>query len=56
MKNQREREFINAFIRLCAQHGFSLAHEDSQGSFIIEKYNAENIKRIVEALDYKEIK
>ena len=28
---------IEEIIAVCAKHGFSLAHEDSQGGFILEK-------------------
>lgn len=28
---------IEAIIAVCAEHGFSLAHEDSHGGFILEE-------------------
>jgi len=52
MKKQRKEKFIDELIKLCKKHGLSLAHEDSQGSFIIEEYSDENIQWVKEALDY----
>jgi hypothetical protein len=31
--------FINAVCKLCEEKGFSIAHEDTQGAFIIEPWN-----------------
>jgi hypothetical protein len=31
--------FIQEILALCKKHGFSIAHEDTHGSFVIEKYN-----------------
>lgn len=36
-------QFINEICEICKNYGFSISHEDSHGSFIIEKYNDTNI-------------
>ena len=36
--------FLNAIDNICKKYNFSISHEDSHGSFILEKYNDYNIK------------
>lgn len=36
-------QFIDTICDVCKDYGFSISHEDSHGSFIIEKYNDTNI-------------
>lgn len=36
-------QFIDTICDVCKDYGFSISHEDSQGSFIIEKYDDGNI-------------
>ena len=38
-------QFIDTICDVCKDYGFSISHEDSHGSFIIEKYNDTNIDR-----------
>lgn len=51
---EREAKAAKAFLdeigAVCLRHGFSLAHEDRQGGFIIERFKAENIAWLNEAL------
>jgi hypothetical protein len=35
--------FLDELAGICEKYGFSLAHEDSQGAFIVEPYKKENI-------------
>lgn len=35
--------FLIELMELCQKHGFSIAHEDTHGGFIIEEYNVNNI-------------
>jgi len=41
--------FFNELDFLCKKYNISIAHEDSHGGFIIEKYKEFNIKWIKEA-------
>jgi hypothetical protein len=41
--------FISEIEIVCIRHGFSISHEDGHGSFIIEKYDEDNIKRLESA-------
>jgi len=36
--------FLNDINEVCKKHGMSISHEDGHGSFIITKYDEENIK------------
>ena len=36
--------FINDIVKVYQKYGLSLAHEDSQGSFLVEKYDDSNIE------------
>lgn len=42
--------FLGEFEELCREHGLSLAHEDTHGAFIIEKFNEENISWVKVAI------
>src|ERR1035437_6239624 len=46
----RDRDFMEALVDVCKRHGMSLAHEDTQGGFIIEKYNEKNIEWLKHAM------
>ena len=35
--------FLKEIKKVCKKHGFSISHEDEQGSFIIEEYRQSNI-------------
>ena len=43
--------FLEAIERLCEEHHFSISHEDGQGAFIIEAYEAKNIEWLNDAHD-----
>lgn len=38
-----KEKFINDIVKVYEKHGLSLAHEDSQGAFIIQEYKEDNI-------------
>lgn len=37
-------KFLEDIIQVCERHGFSFSHQDSQGAFIIEEFDDNNIK------------
>lgn len=41
--------FLNDLDTLCKKYNLSISHEDYMGSFIIEKYDLNNIKSLGEA-------
>lgn len=44
MENKYDVEgFLNEIIDVCKKYNLSISHEDSQGSFILEKYDEYNI-------------
>lgn len=43
------RSFYKELIALYKKYDFSIAHEDSHGSFIIENYNENNVDWIMDA-------
>lgn len=54
MKRKRSKkveDFLKNIIEICGNYGFSIGHEDTQGSFIIEDYKDENIKWFNAAFD-----
>ena len=44
--NNKERieNFMKEYEELCVRHGLSLGHEDYEGGFIIDEYDADNIE------------
>ena len=44
------KEFIDEIIKVMKKYNLSISHEDSHGSFIIEKYEEYNIKWLKEAM------
>lgn len=42
-------DFYYDLFMLCKKYNITISHEDGQGSFIIEDFNEENIKWIVNA-------
>ena len=46
-----KEEFIEAIIEAGLRLGFSLAHEDTQGGFIVHKLNEEDIAWLRDASD-----
>lgn len=47
--NPKVDDFLEEIKTVCKKHGFSIAHEDVQGGFIIENYNSGNIHWLMEA-------
>jgi hypothetical protein len=45
------RIFLDDLVEVYLKHGMSLAHEDSQGAFIVDKFTIENVKWLMEAYD-----
>ena len=43
VRNQRIDEFLHALEILCRGYDVSISHEDSQGSFILQKYEQSNM-------------
>jgi hypothetical protein len=48
------KTFIAEIVNICRKYNFSIAHEDTQGGFIIEKWNPENIEWFGAAFDKTE--
>ena len=44
-------EFLKEILEVCKKHGFSLAHEDTQGAFIVENYKDEDSTWLMYALN-----
>lgn len=49
---ENRKKFLDEIISVCKKHNLILAHEDDQGSFIIEEYSDAVQKWIMESLDY----
>ena len=43
MDKMKPYKFINKICELSKEYGLSISHQDSQGAFIIEKYDEVNI-------------
>lgn len=41
--------FIQEVIEVCKQHGLSISHEDSGGAFVINEFNDDDAKWLMEA-------
>ncbi len=55
IENDQVAAFLAEIVALCKKYGFSLGHEDTQGAFIVEKYDADNIQWLMEAVVGKSI-
>ena len=53
---ERIKNFMKEYEELCIRHGMTLSHEDSQGAFIIDEYDEDNIEWVKSALDGFEIR
>ena len=40
----RYDDFIRQYEELCIRTGITISHEDTQGSFILESFNSEDIE------------
>lgn len=47
--NTKINIFLLEIIEVCKKHGFSISHEDSGGSFLIEKFNEIDTKWLMKA-------
>ena len=56
--NNKERieNFMKEYEELCVRHGLSLGHEDYEGGFIIDEYDADNIERVKAAMNGFELR
>jgi len=45
-ENKKVDKFLDDIIKIYKKHKLSLGHEDSQGSFLIEKISEDNIEWI----------
>ena len=56
--NNKERieNFMREYEELCVKHGMSLSHEDCQGGFIIDEYDADNVKWVKSAINGFELR
>ncbi len=43
VKNQNIDSFLNELETLCRKYDLSIAHEDNQGAFIIQRYKHSNM-------------
>lgn len=50
-RNNNIENFFREYEELCKKYDVSLAHEDSQGGFLIDVYDEENIKWVKAATD-----
>jgi len=51
IENKKVDEFLDEILAVFKKHNMSLAHEDAEGSFMVENYNSENIDWISTAID-----
>jgi len=51
VRTQKIQSFLNDIVEVYQKHGLALGHEDSQGAFIVEKYEEEFVKWLFEAYD-----
>lgn len=42
--------FIEELVAVCRRHGYSIAHEDGHGAFVVEPYSESNAEWLREAL------
>lgn len=56
--NNKERieNFMKEYEELCVKHGLSLGHEDYEGGFIIDEYDADNIEWVKAAMNGFELR
>ena len=53
---ERIKNFMKEYEELCIRHGMTLSHEDSQGAFIIDEYDKDNVEWVKSALNGFEIR
>ena len=59
-RNMNNKERIESFMKeyeeLCIRHGLSLGHEDYEGGFIIDEYDADNVEWVKAAMNGFELR
>ena len=50
-RTKKVENFLSEIARVSLKHGLSIAHEDHQGSFEIEKYDNGNISWLFKATE-----
>lgn len=45
----RYDDFIKQYEELCIKTGITISHEDTQGSFILESFNSEDLEWVKDA-------
>jgi chitinase len=55
IENDQVAAFLAEIVALCKRYGFSLGHEDTQGAFIVERYDEDNIQWLMDAMVGKSI-
>jgi sugar phosphate isomerase/epimerase len=55
VENDQVAAFLAEIVALCKRYGFSLGHEDTQGAFIVERYDEDNIQWLMDAMVGKSI-
>ena len=53
---ERIKNYMKEYEELCIRHGMTLSHEDSQGAFIIDEYDKDNVEWVKSALNGFEIR
>lgn len=43
-------DFIRQYEELCIKTGITISHEDTQGSFILDSFNSEDIEWLKDAI------
>jgi hypothetical protein len=51
VENAKIDAFLEEVIAVCQKHGFSIAHEDGHGAFLIEKYSEMTRDLLLDAHD-----
>lgn len=46
---EKVKSFLDDIKSVCEKHGMSISHEDEQGGFIIQNYDAHNINWLFDA-------
>lgn len=54
LQNGNTIKFLDEIEQVCKKHNRSFSHEDSQGAFIIEDFNEDNIEWLKAAWDKSE--
>ena len=49
--NSNINVFLEEIMTVCVKHGLSIAHEDSQGAFLIKNFDIKYAKWLMEASD-----